>query len=239
MRKGFRGYVEEAEERYAYVRELVVGMAPPPAKLVDLGAAPGDQSLAFAAIGYGVTAVDLGAAEWSERPSGGMETRLAEGGVVFARYDLDTTPYPMADASFDVAVLTEVLEHLREYPLQSLQEVARILRPGGTLVLTTPNAAYVRNRLRLALGRSVYTPLDDWLYGEPHARHAREYTLAELDALVRGAGLEPVLMTGRHFYRRTGRQTLGSRVAKELINLVARQAPTFGPSLAVVARRPA
>ena len=122
---------------------------------------------------------------------------------------------------------------------RSLQEVARILRPGGVLVLTTPNAAYLRNRVRLALGRSVYTPLHDWLYGEPHARHAREYTLFELETLVRSAGLELVLAAGRHFYRHTGQQTLGSRASKELINFVARHAPTIGPSLIVVARRPA
>lgn len=237
MRKEFRGYVEEAGERYAYVRELVARFAPPPADLVDLGAAPGDQSLAFAALGYRVTAVDLGAAEWSDHPAGAMETQLEAGGVAFLRHDLDEVPYPLADASFDVAVLTELIEHLREYPLRSLQEVARILRPGGVLVLTTPNAAYLRNRLNLALGRSVYTPLHDWLYGEPHARHAREYTVRELETLVESAGLQRVLVAGRHFYRHTGDQALGSRAAKELINLVARVAPMLGPSLVVVARR--
>lgn len=238
MGKPFRGYVEEAEERYAYLRELVLRTAPPPADLVDLGAAPGDQSLAFAALGFRVTAVDLGAAEWSDEPSGSLEQRLAAGGVAFVRCDLDKTPYPLADASFDVAVLTEVLEHLREYPLRSLQEIARTLRPGGALVLTTPNAAYVRNRVNLALGRTVHTPLNDWLYGEPHARHAREYTVRELDTLLRRAELEPVLVAGRHFYRAAGNQTRTARAAKRLVDRVARRAPTLGPSLVVVARRP-
>ena len=63
-------------------------------------------------------------------------------------------------------------------------------RPSGLLVLTTPNSATLQNRVRLLLGRSVHTPLHDWMYGLPHARHAREYTAAELRELVAHARLE-------------------------------------------------
>ncbi len=42
------------------------------------------------------------------------------------------------DAAFDLVFATEVIEHLHE-PLQWTKEVLRVLRPGGTLLLTTPN----------------------------------------------------------------------------------------------------
>ena len=71
----------------------------------------------------------------------------------------DAQALPFADESFDVVVLTEVLEHLREYPARTLEEACRILTPGGLLVITTPNAAYVRKRVTLAMGRSVYLSL--------------------------------------------------------------------------------
>lgn len=232
-------YAAAAEERYAFVRDLLRRVAPPPATLVELGAAPGDQSLALARAGYRVTAVDLGAAEWSDRESGSLDAVLSEGGVELVVWDLEQTPYPLAEQSFDVVVLTEVFEHLREYPARTLAEARRILRPGGVLVLTTPNAAYLRNRVKLAIGRSVYTPLGDWLHGEPHARHAREYTRSELVSVVRHAGLDPVAVTGRHFYRSSGNQAPHARAAKTLLDLVARRIPTLGPSLVVVARRPA
>jgi 2-polyprenyl-3-methyl-5-hydroxy-6-metoxy-1,4-benzoquinol methylase len=233
-------YADEEAERYAFLRALLERMAPPPADVVELGAAPGDQSLGLAAAGYRVTAVDLGIAsdDWSERPQGTMEAALAEAGVELVVWDLEQTPYPLADGSFDVVVLTEVLEHLREYPAQSLAEARRLLRPGGLLVLTTPNAAYVRNRVRLALGGSVYTPIGDWLYGLPHARHAREYTRPELELLVRHVGLEPVLVTGRHFYRTGGSRSVSARFGKALVDELARRIPTLGPALVVVARRP-
>jgi 2-polyprenyl-3-methyl-5-hydroxy-6-metoxy-1,4-benzoquinol methylase len=231
-------YADEAAERYRYVRGLLAWVAPPPASLVELGAAPGDQSVELARAGYRVTAVDLGMAEWSDRPQGAMQASLAKAGVELVVWDLEQTPYPLADETFDVVVMTEVLEHLRDYPARSLEEARRILRPGGILILTTPNAAYVKKRFELLLGRSVYTPLRDWLHGLPHARHAREYTRSELESLVQHAGLAPMVVTGRHFYRAAGDRAPHARVAKVLIDAIARRIPTLGPSLVVVARRP-
>lgn len=236
--KPFRGYEIEAAERYAFTRQLISRLAAPGCAIVEFGAAPGHQATALAAEGYDVTAVDLGEAEWTDRPPGALEAFLAEGGVRFVRWDLDNTPYPLDDASFDVALLTEVLEHLREYPAQSLVEIARVIRPGGILVVTTPNAAYVRQRIRLLLGRSVHTPIVDWMFGLPHARHAREYTFPEVERLLRHAGLEPIIATSRHFYRAGGGTGRVALLAKALVSVVARIRPTLGPTVVVVARKP-
>jgi len=46
--------------------------------------------------------------------------------------ELEDHPYPLADESFDGAVMTEVYEHLRDYPIRALEETRRILRPGGS-----------------------------------------------------------------------------------------------------------
>ena len=198
----------DAEELYAYVRSLLYRAAPPPADLLDLGAAPGAQSIALARAGYRVTAVDLGEAPdaWGAgSPTGTMVGAFERAGVDLVLWNLDETPYPFADESFDVVLLTEVLEHLREYPLRALVEARRILRPDGVLIITTPNAASLQNRVRLALGRSVHTPLRDWMFGLPHARHAREYTAEELRELVTTAGFELVFIEGRHFHIGGGR----------------------------------
>lgn len=63
-----------------------------------------------------------------------IEDRLGKGQVVIADVN-KSIPFP--DASADLIVLTEVLEHLHS-PLEALKEMHRVLKPGGRLVLTTP-----------------------------------------------------------------------------------------------------
>ena len=54
----------------------------------------------------------------------------------------DITAIPEPDASFDAILCIEVLEHLPD-PLLALKEFSRLLRPGGTLILTAPFASFV------------------------------------------------------------------------------------------------
>lgn len=230
-------YNQAAQARYEFIRFLIRKDFPPPARVVELGAAPGEQALSLARAGYEVTAVDLGVASdaWEGAAEGTMERAFAESGVEFVVWNLDEPPYPLPDDAYDVVVMTEVLEHLREYPARSLQEVRRILAPGGQLYLTTPNAAYLRNRLRLALGHSTATALPDWIGGLPHARHAREYTFAEVRELLEYAGLRVQSLTSRHFHVHSGRGSAAAVIGKRALNALARMRPTLGPSIVAVA----
>ncbi len=232
------GLESSALRRYAYLRERIVEVLPPPARIVELGAAPGDQCVALAQQGYAVTAVDIGIGSdaWADAAEGRMAALFDEHGVQLVEWDLEQVPYPLPDGAYDGVVLTEVFEHLRDYPIRSLTESARVLRPGGYLFFTTPNAGYLLNRLRLLMGRSVYTPLPDWIAGLPHARHAREYLFGEIQQLIALVGFEPVLVTGRHFHLDGG--SAPKRWVKRGIDTLARARPTLGPMIVVVARRP-
>jgi SAM-dependent methyltransferase len=229
----------EAQARYRFIRELIEADFPPPARVIELGAAPGDQIATLADLGYEATAVDLGIAsdDWGDGTAGRMDDLLARAGVTSVKWDLETVPYPLPDASFDVVIMTEVYEHLRDYPVRSLVEARRILRDGGRLYFTTPNAAYAMNRARLLMGRSVATPLPDWIGGLPHARHAREYTFGEVEQLMAHADLHVRLSTSRHFYLDSGNASPVGRAAKRAIDVVSRARPTLGPSIVVVAER--
>jgi SAM-dependent methyltransferase len=229
----------DAQARYAFVEQLLVADLPPPARLVELGSAPGDQIARLAALGYECTSVDMGesADEWASGEIGRMDRLLAEAGVEAIRWNLEQTPYPLPDSSFDAVLMTEVYEHLREYPVRSLQEARRLLRAGGRLYFTTPNQAYIVNRLRLLMGRNVQTPLPDWLGGFPPARHAREYTFAEVDELMRHTGLTVLYRTSRHFHVRRGRGGAFAAAGKRLLSALARVRPELGPQIVVVAER--
>lgn len=229
----------EAEARYAYIRRLLVADFPPPARVVELGSAPGVQIAALARLGYRATSVDIGSSAdaWNTAPDGTMRALLAAAGITDVTWDLEEVPYPLKDRAYDAVVMTEVFEHLRDYPIRSLQEVHRILRPGGRLYFTTPNQAYLLNRFRLFSGRNTQTPLRDWVGGVPHARHAREYLFSEIDELMALVNLRIVRRESRHFHVGIGRTSPAARMAKHTLALVARARPTLGPQIIVVAER--
>ncbi|HZY70247.1 MAG TPA: class I SAM-dependent methyltransferase [Thermoplasmata archaeon] len=93
---------------------------------------------------------------------------------------------------YDVVLLIEVLEHLLVNPLHLFREIRTHLKPGGYLLITTPNLARLRNRLRLLAGRSIK---DRWRYprtvGEVNG-HVIEYTRPELTELLLSEGFRTV-----------------------------------------------
>lgn len=90
-----------------------------------------------------------------------------------ARAITDATDLPFEDGSFDLAVCSEVLEHLFE-PQHAIAEIRRVLTPGGRLIATMPNVSHWRTRVDLAmLGR--WNPRGDRLsptqpWRDPHLR---------------------------------------------------------------------
>lgn len=107
------------------------------------------------------------------------------------RGNLEALPLP--DASFDIVLSTHVAEHLAQ-PETAFGEMARVLRPGGRLLLLTPNrhhyvpvvARFLPQRLHVALNRS--RGLDE---RDVSPTLYRANTAADLRRLVRGAGLRP------------------------------------------------
>ena len=94
----------------------------------------------------------------------------------------DAAVLPFPDDSFDLAICIEVLEHLFA-PHAAAAEIQRVLRPGGVLVASVPNAVYWRLRLNLVGG--VWNPLGDALaieqpWRDPHIRFFSPTTLARM-----------------------------------------------------------
>lgn len=124
------------EDRYRVTSELCRG------RVIELGCGEGALAALIAERGCEVLGVDL-----SERKI--SAARLAHPHVSFVESDILDLDLPAA--SFDTAVLAEVLEHVTERPGEEMLRAAwRLVRPGGRLVVSVPNEDCVphRNHLR-------------------------------------------------------------------------------------------
>ena len=146
-------------------------------------------------LGYGeVRGCYLGEPGKTERHS----VTTAEGEVFECDVDLfnaETDIYPYADESFAAVLCCELLEHLYDDPMHMMAEINRILRPGGHLVLSTPNICSLRAVGAILLGyhpglfHQYIRPNEQ---GERAPRHSREYAPRDVQLLFEAAGLEVV-----------------------------------------------
>lgn len=139
---------------------------------------PPDTRILDAGCGSGRNLVELlryGSATGIELASASLEKARARGAGEVVAGSLEE-PLPFADASFDLAVALDVLEHLRDDTL-AWRELARVVSPGGRLVVTVPQYA--------------------WLRGDHDAlaRHHRRYTRRMLLNAADAAGWLPERMT--------------------------------------------
>lgn len=72
-------------------------------------------------------------------------------GVNVTRVDIEREVYPFADASFDIVLANQVIEHIKEI-FWVFSEVSRILKGGGLFVVGVPNLASLHNRVALLFG---------------------------------------------------------------------------------------
>jgi SAM-dependent methyltransferase len=125
--------------------------------LLDVGCWDGTTTAEFATIlGGGAAGVEVYPAE-----AAAARTR----GIDVAQLDLETQRLPWDDESFDVVIANQVFEHLKNV-WHPMSELARLVKPGGSLVFSVPNLASFHNRVMLALG---WQPSSIRTFG-PHVR---------------------------------------------------------------------
>lgn len=127
-------------------------------------------------------------------PSPQHLTALHAAGVPeFHSVDL-TRPNPLESlrSDYDLVLFVEVLEHLLVNPLLLFRELWSHLRPGGFLLVTTPNLARLGNRVRLLLGRSIKEIGRYPLEAGRTFGHVVEFDRRDLDRLLWVEGFQPV-----------------------------------------------
>jgi len=146
-------------------------------RVLDIGIVPGHMAMALRHLGCDVSGVT------DDRLLQGMNGRWAEEKIAVSRAIVDKEPLPFPDDSFDGVLFTEVLEHLLYDPSTLVDEIYRVLRPKGELVVSTPNVLRIENRIKVLLGRNIYPQREHFYFSDLYRRHNREYTMQELIAL--------------------------------------------------------
>jgi SAM-dependent methyltransferase len=192
----FARYVHGPEEGEIYIathiRRFVetlkrVSALPAPLRILELGAVPYSMTILLRHY-LRAEVTPLSFYEVEE----GRTLHLLESPDGLERYEFPYRPvnverdvYPLPDASFDVVLCCEILEHLLINPSHMLFESHRVLKPGGHVLISTPNVTRAENVRRLSEGRNI----SDAYHGNGiYGRHNREFTATEVATLLESCG---------------------------------------------------
>lgn len=165
--------------------------------LLDIGCFDGSKTTLFknAALAETAWGVDFANERMDEARQRGIQILDAD-----LNNDL---PLALPEASIDVITCVEVIEHVYS-PDDLLDEIVRLLKPDGCLILTTPNLASWKNRFVMALGLQPFLSEVSTraYYGNPFMErgmpvgHIRLFTLKALLELSAACGLRPTRVGG-------------------------------------------
>lgn len=166
------GYVPLNEHRHRAHAKLLAAVGEG-GRVLDVGCSSGYLSAPLADRGNTIVGIELD-------PTAAREAEAYCEQVLVG--DVESMEFPLEPRTFDVVLLGDVLEHLRE-PVATLSRLRRLLRPGGRLVLSTPNVANWAIRLSLLGGRWRYTNR-----GILDRTHTHLFTRATLREAIEAAG---------------------------------------------------
>jgi SAM-dependent methyltransferase len=194
----YRGYAAAQRARLALDLDLVELWVPRSAAVLEYGSVPLVLTAALRERGFSVQGLDLAPDRFA--------SAIKSLGLTVRRCDVETERVPFSDASVDAILFNELFEHLRIDPIFTLQEALRVLRPGGHLLLSTPNLLSLSGLVNLLVRGEAHSCSGD-VYAQyeklkslGHMGHTREYTAREVMRFLDRSGFEvsSVLYRGGH-----------------------------------------
>lgn len=192
MLRGFDwdAYLRLSAIRVLHLARRALAFVPPGGRVLDLGAYFGNFSLALQRFGFRVEALDAYASYRGALD--GVRALLEREGI--GVLDLEAAGWQLENipaGSYEMVVCAGVIEHIPHTPRLLLEAINRVLTPGGTLLLDTPNLAYLYTREKLARGESIFPSISAQYETElPFEGHHREYTVSEIEWMLSHIGHE-------------------------------------------------
>jgi SAM-dependent methyltransferase len=160
-------------------------------RLLDVGVNPPFMLATMCELGYDAQGIDLHPQDFKHATE-----RFA---LDVRAVDIERDPLPFASESFDLVYIAEVFEHLRINPIFTARELHRVLRPGGKMLLRTPNLYSLPGIYRFLVKGMAYSCASDSVFDQYNMinnvgffGHIREYTYQELTAFMKRIGFADV-----------------------------------------------
>jgi SAM-dependent methyltransferase len=187
----------ERGRRQARMLAAVLAQRTGAQRIVDVGCGDGSATALVRGLNARNTVIGV---DWSATALAQARAR----GLLVVQGGVDTSGLPLPDGCADVVIMSELIEHLVDTD-SAVDEVRRVLRPGGVLLLSTPNLAAWFNRGLVGLGiQPVFSEVSlRGIYGRPghevvgHLRLFTRRALVEFLA-ARGFRCERVLGAPYH-----------------------------------------
>jgi ubiquinone/menaquinone biosynthesis C-methylase UbiE len=145
------------------------------------------------------------------------------------RVDLETQQLPVDDATFDYVLCCEVIEHLELDPMFMISEINRVLKPGGTLILTTPNITSSRAIWKILRGLEPYFYMQ-YRHSPKLYRHNYEYSPYAITQVLKAGGFDGSVWTEDSFED-------GTKEDIEKLKSVGYTMSNLGDNIFVVAKK--
>jgi ubiquinone/menaquinone biosynthesis C-methylase UbiE len=156
-----------------------------PATILDIGTGRGIIPRFFARFGHRAVTLDFPVTGSNEA----LDSAALEG-VQGHECDCSSERLPLDSNSVDCVYLVDVIEHFPHSPKFMLEEIHRVLRPGGIIIDSTFNSVRLTVRLKMLLGYSNWPRVNDFYDVSFHGGHHHEYTEAELRFVHEQAGFQ-------------------------------------------------
>lgn len=174
-------------QRHRLQRDIgVVEGFEPDGHLLEIGGAPFLISAAIKRMGRTLTTLDAAPERFA--------ALIEKEGLDVRACDVEQQDFPVEDHSIDYVLFCEVFEHLRIHPLETLRKIKKALKPGGTMLLSTPNLYGYPAMKRYLLGQGSTTNSPVYEFSKldeiGHMGHIREYAPNEIRLFLQNAGFE-------------------------------------------------
>lgn len=196
-------------------------------KVIEFGSIPPILTLALSNLGYDVCGIDIGPERY--------RSAISSMGVTIKKVNIEKEKLPFNVNEFDGAICNQVFEHLRINLIETFNEIYRVIKPGGTLFLSTPNLTSLLGWFSLIFRNMAPGDLfDEYMKIEKlgHMGHIREYTSVEVCTFLEKIGFRVNEIIYRGYYQLKGPWKV------KIAGLIVRVLYRLRPSFSVVAIKP-